>query len=234
MRKLWLSMLALPVFVGAQETRATLPAGWADDPPALASLVDFASSESNLRTAVTRYVQDVEALRRRYPVDYSPVRIERLRKLAEGWKQRLAALDFAGLNFEGQIDYVALRNRIEHDLELLKLEQQRAAQLKSLLPFFDDLRLLQEQRFDRKRVDARTAAGTLDKLTKQANELTEALKKPRKPGSGASVAAARAQQEIQSLRDILKDWHTFYDGYDPNYSWWARRTYAEADAALQN
>ncbi len=45
--------------------------------------------------------------------------------------------------------------------------------------------------------------------------------------------AVRAQAELAQLRDALKEWHTFYDGYDPNYSWWARKTYADADAALQ-
>lgn len=248
-----LLLVALPALAGAQEPRSThgtLPAGWGDDPPALSSLVEFARAESTLRTAVLRYAQDVAALNRRFPVDYSPARIERLRKLAEGWKQRLAALDFASLNFEGQIDYIALRNRIDYDLERLKLEDQRAAQLAPLLPFFDDIRLLQEQRYDRKRVDPRAAAATLDKLTRQANELTAALKEPRvaqgKAGEKGGVkgkdagkapsgaVAIRAQAQIQELRDTLKDWHTFYDGYDPNYSWWARKPFGEADTALQN
>lgn len=239
-------LLALPAMAWSQDVRngATAPAGWAEDPPVLSSLVEFARAESTLRTAVLRYAQDIAALNRRFPVDYSPARIERLRKLAEGWKQRLAALDFASLNFEGQIDYIALRNRIGYDLERLKLEDQRAAQLKPLLPFFDDIRLLQEQRYDRKRVDPRAAAATLDQLTRQANELTAALKEPRPaPGKDKSkdvrktpsgAVAIRAQAQVQELRDTLKDWHTFYDGYDPNYSWWARKPYAEADSALQN
>jgi len=241
MRKLvWL--LALPGIVMAQSpdtthSKATLAAGWADDPPALSTLVDFARDESNLRTAVTRYLQDKAALQRRYPVDYSPARTERLRKLAEGWKQQLAALDFGTLNFEGQIDFVTLRNRVEYDLEQLKLEDQRAAQIKPLLPFFDDIRRLQEDRYDRKPLNARAAAATLDKLANQANDLAKANNgkgaKPAPDKPAAGVAVIRAQREIQELRDILKDWHTFYDGYDPSYSWWARGPYAEADKALE-
>jgi hypothetical protein len=247
-------LLVVPVLALAQEPRPTLPAGWADDPPALSTLVEFARGESTLRTAVQRYVQDVAGLQRRFPVDYSPARIARLRKLAEGWKQRLAELDFASLNAEGRVDYIALRNRIDYDLERLKLEDQRAAQMAPLLPFFDDVRLLQEQRYDRNRVDPRAAAATLDQVTRTLNDLVKALKEPpsakdsaakdraakdraakdkpvpRKPPAGAVVI--RAQAQIQELRDVLKDFHTFYDGYDPNYSWWARKPYAEADAAL--
>ncbi len=233
----WLALV--PAVAVAQESRVTLPAGWADDPPVLATLVEFARSESSLRVAVQRYTQDVAGLQRRFPVDYSPARTARLRKLAEGWRERLAALDFASLNAEGRIDYIALRNRIDYDLERLKLEDARAAQMAPLLPFFDDIRLLQEQRYDRKRVDPRAAGATLDKLARRAGELTRALKEPppanaknaaRKP---AGSVAIRAEAQIHELREVLKDFHTFYEGYDPNYSWWARKPYAEADAALQ-
>jgi hypothetical protein len=234
-----LPALLLPGLLWAQDEKA---APWAGDPPALSSLVEFARDESNLRTAVVRYLQDTAALQRRYPVPYSPVRIERLRKFAESWKQRLAELDFASLNAEGRVDYLALRNRIDYDLERLTLETQRAAQMAPLLPFSDDIRRLQEKRFDRERVDARAAAATLDKLARQAKSLTAALKEPppavrnaklpdpRKAVSGA--VAIRSEEQLQQLRDVLKDWHGFYDGYDPLYSWWNRKPYAEADAAL--
>jgi hypothetical protein len=227
----WL-LLTLPGLTFAQPGRAVLPAGWAEDPPALASLVEFARAESTLRVAVQRYMQDAAALQRRYPVAWSPARIDRMRKLAEGWRTRLGELDFDTLNFEGQIDYLALRNRIDHDLERLRIESQRAREMVPLVPFFDDLRLLQEERFDRKRVDARKAAGTLDRVARQVNELTRALKQPpRRPVAGS--VAMRAEDTVQKLREVLKDWHTFYDGYDPDYSWWVRKPYGEADAALQ-
>ena len=234
MKSLALLLVVMPGMALAQQNRA-LPAGWADDPPALAPLVEFAATESTLRVAVLRYTQDVAAVKRRFPVAYSPARIERLRKLSEGWQKRLGALDYGSLNFEGQIDYLALRNRIAYDLELTRLETQRAAQMAPLLPFFDDIRLLQEQRFDRKRVDPRAAAATLDKLTRQVTELTRVLKEPRKPSAStvSGAVAIRGEDQIQKLREVLKDWHNFYDGYDPNYSWWARKPYGEADAALQ-
>jgi hypothetical protein len=231
-------LLALPVAVFAQSPAPTTPAGWADDPPSLNALVELARTESVLRVAVTRYTQDIAAVERRYPVQYSPARIARLRKLHEGWRQQLATLDFSKLDREGQIDYLALRNRITYALDRLALDEQRAVQLKPLLPFYDDIRLLQEQRFDRKPVDARAAAATLDRITKQAGELTSALKEPPKSGAKKSPAvsgavAARAEAALQHLRETLKDFHNYYDGYDPDYSWWARKAYGETDAALQ-
>jgi len=40
--------------------------------------VQFARSESDLRNAIHRYVLDLEAIERRYEVQYSPMRIQRL------------------------------------------------------------------------------------------------------------------------------------------------------------
>jgi hypothetical protein len=234
------SAAAAAAFLCAAEASSIdAPVGWAEDPPALNALVEFARNESSLRVAIERYVQDAAAIERRYPVAYSPVRNARLRQHSEGWRRRLAELDFASLNFEGQIDYVALRNRIDHDIDRLRLSAERAVQIAPLLPFFDDIRLLQEQRYDRQRVDVRAAARTLDKIAKQATGLAREIKEssagnsdPAKRMAVPGPVAIRAEEQIQQLRATLTDWHTFYDGYDPNYSWWARKPYAEADAAL--
>jgi hypothetical protein len=43
----------------------------------------------------------------------------------------------------------------------------------------------------------------------------------------------RAADLLAALRENLKDWNTFYDGYDPGYTWWARKPYGELEAALQ-
>jgi hypothetical protein len=239
--KAWLSVLAavaaLPA--GAQTTMAA-PAGWADDPPSLTSLVSFAHGESDLRTVVTRYVQDRAAIDRRYPVMGSSARVARMRTLAEGWRKRLAELDFDALNPEGQLDYLALRNRLDYDLATLKLAEDRTAEVAPLLPFFDASRELIENRFDRKRADPQTTARTLDLIAKQARDLTKGFADHR-PGMpykiGArefsSVTALRAADLLKALRENLKDWNSFYDGYDPGYTWWARKPYGDSDAALQ-
>jgi hypothetical protein len=225
----------IPCAALAQTAGIVTPPGWADDPPSLTSLVEFARQESALRIAVRRYTEDIAAIERRYPVVYSPARIARLRKLHEGWRQNLGALDFSRLDREAQVDYLAMRNRILYALDRLKLDELRAADIKPLVPFFDDIRLLQENRFDRKPVDARAAAATLDRIAKNATALRKALAAPadkRKQVSGA--VAARAEFVIQRLRETLTDFHGYYDGYDPEYSWWARGPYAEADGAMRS
>jgi hypothetical protein len=217
----------------------SLPEGWADDVPAISSLVAYARGESNLRTAVTRYVEDCAAIQRRYPVQFSPVRIERLRKFHESWRQRLGEVDFDNLNHEGQIDYILLRNRINHDLEGLRLSERNSAEISQLVPFRDEIRLLEESRLDKKRVDARKAATTLNEIAKQSRRLAASFVAGGRDGSVASKqpgaskdAALRASEQLTHLVEILMEWHRFYDGYDPEFTWWMETPFARAESEI--
>ncbi len=235
-------LVALALFAGhdamhAQSKQAVTPAaGFGDDPPAMAALVAFARTESDLRIAVDRYVLDKAAIERRYEVPYSPVRQARLKTFYEGWRRALEAADFNALNPEGRIDFVMLRQRIAYDVAMLELADRRWTQMAPLLPFADRLRQLPEDRHDRKRADPRATATTLDELAKQMASVTQALTS-RTAGRAASsdqdrVVASRAAAYLDAIRPIVAEWHAFYDGYDPMFSWWASEPYGRLDKAL--
>lgn len=229
---------AAPVAQAQPQETAALQ-GWAEDPPALSALVAFARTESDLRAATVRYVEDRAAIGRRYPVLYSPTRAARLRAFHEGWRARLAEVDFDSLNREGQIDYILLRNRIDYDLAMLDLAERRAKEIAPLVPFADAIRQLEETRLDRRRAEPRESANLLNDLAKQVAALTADLEREaaRRGGPVARrgitpAIALRAAEQIERLRETLSDWNAFYDGYDPEFSWWARKPYAALDSAL--
>ena len=35
------------------------------------------------------------------------------------------------------------------------------------------------------------------------------------------------------LRDVLRHWYRFYDGYNPIFTWWVRQPYEKADKDLE-
>lgn len=230
-----LLLLCFPHVLPAQITDILPSPGWDEDPPALASLVEFARSESELRVTVNRYLEDKAAIERRYEVLYSPARIERLTRFHLGWKDQLGKLPFADLSHEAEIDYIALRNRIDYDIETLRLEEERGQQMAPLLPFFDDIRRLQEDRHDRKRVHPRTAAETLNKVATQIGELIDELESgdADRRQDVSPVVAWRAANQVLHLRDVLADWNTFYDGYDPMFNFWVPEPNARVDAGLE-
>lgn len=46
--------------------------------------------------------------------------------------------------------------------------------------------------------------------------------------------ARRAAGAVSSLRGTLAGWFQFYDGFDPEFSWWCRKPYDDAIAALDD
>src|SRR5437867_717967 len=70
------------------------------------------ASASELRDTVERYTTDLEALLRRYPVEASPGRTDRLRAFQDEWRAHLEASDYDALSGEGRIDWHLLRNRL--------------------------------------------------------------------------------------------------------------------------
>lgn len=231
--------LVLPAVVLAQDAGPGTAAGWEEDPPVLSSLVAFAREESDLRGVVNRYVEDRAAIRRRYEVQYSPVRRERLRRFNRDWQRRLQELDFDSLNHEGQIDYILLRDRLVYALAMLDLEERQWKEMASLLPFADRLRGLQEARHDRKRADPRATATLLDEVATEVTRLTETLEAEARKSQGVvsrpsirPTFANRAAVYLGHLREVLEDWNRFYRGYDPLFTWWAAKPYERLDKAL--
>jgi uncharacterized protein (DUF885 family) len=49
--------------------------------------------------------------------------------------------------------------------------------------------------------------------------------------AGKNVAR-RAAATVTQLRETLKTWFTYYNGYDPRFTWWVAQPYKEADKAL--
>lgn len=239
MKTVLYALLLTPMWLLAQISDSNAQPGWSADPPDLTALVDFSKQDSDLRVAINRYIEDRKSIERRYEVRYSPARQQRIREFLEGWREQLQRLDFKALNHEGKIDYIALRNRIAYDVAMLDLDVEKGRQMASLLPFSDKLRLLQENRHDRMRVDPRETATVLDDVATQVDALTTKLNetaedRTAEESDAAKVIARRTAVQVDHLREILQDWNAFYDGYDPDFNFWVRQPYQHVQSALEN
>jgi uncharacterized protein (DUF885 family) len=50
----------------------------------------------------------------------------------------------------------------------------------------------------------------------------------------SKYVANRAANETDQLRAAVKDWFTFYNGYDPQFTWWTGVTYKAVDTNLES
>ena len=229
-----LSAWVLPGAIRAQTLENPPQEGVVADVPSLDDLVSFANGQSDLRVALERYAEDRAALHRRYDVEFSPTLRARMRLFYRGWQSRLEELDFEALNHEGQADYVMLSNRLVFELETLDAEERFTAEMAPLIPFAPVITELQERRRDREPIVGRAAAQTLDDLADEVEALTSTLRSSSsgEPSRAERVSAFRAANHLGSLRRTLRDWYTYYSGYDPLFTWWAETAYIRADEAI--
>lgn len=192
---------------------------------------------STLRDVVERYDADRAALYRRHDAVGSAARSRRLREFYATWRQQLRGLKFETLGLEGQLDYLLLDNRVQHEVARLDLQEKRLAEIAPLVPFAAQITELQERRRRMEPVDAKSAAAALAALPASLDQLRRPLESALKKGKGGAdlpnpVVTARSIAALDDLRRTLGAWYKFYAGYDPVYTWWAAEPYKRADEGL--
>lgn len=197
------------------------------------------TADSEMRPIIEYYVVDRGSLQRSFPVAGSPARRERFRKFYGDALERIKALNFDSMSQEGKVDYLLFRNHLEHELRQLDIEEKQQAELAPLVPFSKTIVDLEEARRHMDRIDAAKTAASLTALKKQIDEtrkLVEAGLRGGPDGSEAikvkKVVAFRAVGAINNLRNNLRNWYTFYNGYDPSFSWWNEEPYKTLDQTL--
>lgn len=190
---------------------------------------------SELRDTVVRYTLDRDVLLRRYHVEYSAVRRERLRQHYLEWQDRLERMAFDRLGVEGRIDWLLLRNDLRRDVALLDQEARRSTEMQRTLPFAETIMELMESRRRLETLVPPTASAKLAAITRQADSLRKGIEPPARPDTAraARIVALRSINLLTSLGRTLEQWNRFYAGYDPTFTWWTADPYKRADEALK-
>ncbi len=222
--------------------------------PARAQVRPPAAAQSELRDTVELFSADRAALLRRYAVDYSPARRERMRRFYGEWRDRLARVDFSALSPEGRVDDILLDNRLRYELSLLDREDRQFTEMAPWVPFARTLIDLEEARRRLETVDGAAAARALSAVAAQADSVRQRMAAPGAAGRGAAAAggaaaqggaaaaaasravkivALRSAQLVDNLRRTLTAWQRYYAGYDPTTTWWTADPARRAGAALE-
>src|SRR5207302_1917313 len=86
-------------------------------------------------------------------------------------------------------------------------------------------------------IDSAKTADALNELKRQVDDVRRSLETQLRGSVGNLIlpkrtAAFRAANTISSLRGNLRSWYTFYNGYDPMFTWWNEQSYKSVDDAL--
>ena len=196
--------------------------------------------ESRLRPLIERYQADREALEHvRALTDagedplFGPRRAELQASMVAAWQARLAALDAEPLGQDDRLDRLLMQRKLALDVSARSFAKDRYEAVRGLLPGYDELVALLENRRDLQQADPRRAADLLNLVRGDLEARGARLTAENRSPSVSPTLALRASQHAMALRRALKDWHTYQSGYDPEFSWWVDAPHAALDQQLE-
>jgi uncharacterized protein (DUF885 family) len=193
--------------------------------------------ESEMPAIIEYYVVDRSSLARSYPVSISPARAVRFRKFYADGLERIQKLDFDSMSQDGKVDYLLLKNHLEYELRQLDIQAKQLAEIAPLIPFGKVIIDFEEARRRMETIDSAKAAATLTNLKKQIDDTRRGVEAGLRSDSADAIkvkktVAFRAVGAVNNLRSSLRNWYTFYNGYDPVFTWWNEEPYKSLDDAL--
>jgi hypothetical protein len=207
---------------------------------AAGELSDLDTSTSEMRPLIERFAADRGNLLRYYSMGGAPDRRERLRRFYNDARAALAEKNFDALSQDAKVDYVLFRNSLDHELRRLDLDAKDQAGNAVYLPFAPTIAGLEEARRSMAPPDPKKVAESLAELNRQIEAARRSVEETLRSDTGPEavrmrrIVGNRAAAEAASLRNILRTWFTFYDSYDPAFTWWAGEGYRAVDNSLQS
>lgn len=178
---------------------------------------------------MSEYYNDQRDLNRVYIFKNSKEYFDRFTTFYTDWLRKLSELSFESLNQEDKVDYILLKRNIQNDQYLLNQNKIKWEQVQHLFPFSPEIINLQQKRRRGQTLIAREVAATLDGVIRSIEDTKKiGERKPLANEDQRKLALEMAKELQRGLKNV----HSFYNSYDPQYSWWMKRTYPQTDSAL--
>lgn len=201
-------------------------------------LNDLNQPEGQVAGMIKRFTADRGSLTRFYSAPYSPIKRGRFKQFYTEWLDALRRIDFDKLSQQEKVDYVLFKIQLDYELRQLDIEEQRFAEMEPLIPFAKSLIELEDTRRHMQPIEPPKVAALLNTLTKKIDETKKGLEAGLRPDPKTrpikKTVANRAAETVTSLRTMLRNWYGFYNGYDPDFTWWAAHPYRMIDSSLQD
>lgn len=184
---------------------------------------------SEVNNLMVQYDADRGSLSRFYFIENSPYRRNRLVILNTGYLKQLQQLNYESLPTGSRVDYILFKRNLDEQLRLLEVEKKECDQLGSWFSISSWIYGLEKGRTRGGPVEGQKWADSMKALTRNISDRMKLLEKD----SSISInLIRRAQGTVKGLQAALKSVHEFYNGYDPEYTWWVPNTYKSLDSAL--
>ena len=178
---------------------------------------------------MTQLRADRGSLERFYFIQNSPERRERFKILYNDYLTRLGQLPFEKMAVGGRADYLLLKRDLENELALLNAEEKEMKLVEKYVTVGSPIYELEKKRRRGLHLESNQVARQLDEVNKS---IRETMKKLKQDPNLTREVASRAEGAIKGQQQALKSVFEFYDGYDPQFSWWVTKPYQRLDTTL--
>lgn len=192
----------------------------------------FSQTESSVTEVYPLMVQlraDRGSLERFYFVENSPERRERFKVFYQDYLNKLGQLPFEKMATGGRADYLLVKRDLENELVLLNTEEREMKVIEKYVAPGVPIYELEKKRRRGLHLESNLVASQLDEVNKSIRDIMKKLKQD--PNLTREVAS-RAEDAINGQKDALQSVFEFYNGYDPQFSWWVKKPYQRLDSTL--
>jgi uncharacterized protein (DUF885 family) len=178
---------------------------------------------------IHHYYADVTALDRVYIVDASPEKRERYKQLASDYISKLKSIEFNTLSQGCKADYILFKRDLDEAMHQAEDETKEFNAVKQWFSFADSIYALEKLRRRGGMVDGKMVAFTFSSIAKQLQQLQSKIAAEKNIDIKDS---RRANMIIGGIKTASKNVFTFYNAYDPLFTWWVPDTYKKMDSLL--
>ena len=191
---------------------------------------EVALQASELTNVIIQYRADKGSLDRFYFLRSSPERISRISELDRQYLKKIEQFNYSRLSNEGKVDFTLFKRNLNNDLRILEMDRQRSATALIYLPYAEDVYAFEKQRRRGTAIQAGQYAAKMNEWTVATKRLIKNLESDKQLDLPTAFAA---EQLAADIREALKNIHEFYNGYDPQYTYWMDASYKGVDSLLK-
>ncbi len=184
---------------------------------------------SEMHDLLVKYEADKGSLTRFYTIPNSPERRERLLQFNKDYLMQVEQMPFEKMSVDGKVDYILFKRNINNEIRLLNKEATEYEQVKRFFAFAPPIYSLEKQRRRGASLDAAALAKQFNGWQKEITDASTQL--PKEPVMPLALAK-RASESVKGLQSALKSVFEFYNGYDPQFTWWMPVPYKSVDSLL--
>ena len=200
---------------------------------AAAQSISVAQDKDGEVIQLTReFIADYGSLSRFYEIDYSPEKRGRFRNFYDDYLSKLSGVSFEQLSTGGRADYLLFKNYLSNQLYTLSVRDNAYKSLYKWVMYGEALYELEKQRRRGKHLDGKIVAGRLNDISNSIKEASASIEEE-KPLFTRELTSA-AERIMLGQKKALKSVFDFYDGYDPQFSWWVTQPYQSLDSLLSS